>query len=310
MPSVARIGAFAIATLGLLGTTACAGKDDGAADGAGSTTNHGGTSTSADETSEGEGEGEGEGETTATDTDDSADTHNDPTGSFYAGPAVDWGGPSGCDPWYQDCPEGEKCVPYASSGGTWDANKCVPILGDGQVGEPCVYDGRVEATDTCGEGSVCRHANEVDGEQLGECMAFCKGDPSNPKCDEGSVCVISHVGSSNLCAQACDPLAQDCPEGLHCYANWAFASFACWAPQDPTPAPGAACSPGLINDCPAGSACMDAMRLPACEADDCCTAYCSLAEPDCPEPGAECVPLVAEDPPAELEDLGFCGLPD
>jgi hypothetical protein len=29
-----------------------------------------------------------------------------------------------------------------------DGNKCVPILGDGQPGEACTYDGTVEATET------------------------------------------------------------------------------------------------------------------------------------------------------------------
>ncbi len=40
----------------------------------------------------------------------------------------------GCDPWQQDCPEGNKCVSYQGE------YKCVPVLGDQAPGEPCVSD--------------------------------------------------------------------------------------------------------------------------------------------------------------------------
>jgi hypothetical protein len=65
-------------------------------------------------------------------------------------PAADFSGASGeCDPFAQDCPEGEKCVAYASSGGSLDANKCVLINGDAMPGESCMYGGVVEASDDC-----------------------------------------------------------------------------------------------------------------------------------------------------------------
>ncbi len=46
----------------------------------------------------------------------------------------DMTGLSSCDSWSQDCPDGERCVAYASSGATWDANKCVEIKGDKKMG--------------------------------------------------------------------------------------------------------------------------------------------------------------------------------
>src|SRR5262245_29604034 len=51
-------------------------------------------------------------------------------------PMTDTMAVSECDPWAQDCPEGEKCVAYGSTGGNWDANKCVLVTGDGQQGDP------------------------------------------------------------------------------------------------------------------------------------------------------------------------------
>ena len=33
-----------------------------------------------------------------------------------------------CDLWGQDCPDGEKCMPWASNGGTWNATRCSPVV--------------------------------------------------------------------------------------------------------------------------------------------------------------------------------------
>jgi hypothetical protein len=105
-------GTLALA-VALLGSTACA-KDPGT-DGstAGTTTSM--TTTNATEsgepsdTSATTGDGDGDGDTT----NESIST----SGSFYAGPEIDYGGgPYGCDPWVQDCPDGEKCVPYSTDG--------------------------------------------------------------------------------------------------------------------------------------------------------------------------------------------------
>ena len=81
-----------------------------------------------------------------------------------------------CDSFEQDCPEGEKCVPYGSTGGNWDANKCVPVMGDQEPGEPCWWGGVVEATDNCDETSACWDVWDVDG----ELVRFVLVPPTNP----------------------------------------------------------------------------------------------------------------------------------
>jgi len=75
---------------------------------------------------------------TETDTGDETDDSADTSAGFYA-PSSDITPVTACDPFLQGCPEGEKCVAYASTGGNWDANKCVPVFGDAGPGESCIY---------------------------------------------------------------------------------------------------------------------------------------------------------------------------
>jgi hypothetical protein len=289
-----NLGAFAFSTLALLGTTACA--KDGTASEADTTTNATTNATTVDDTSE---SGMTE---TETDTSDSSNDTNNSTGSFYAVPEDDFSSLSDCDPFAQDCPDGEKCVPYASTGGTWDANKCVPVTGADGPGDPCTSNGIIEASDTCDETSVCFFVEEVDGELVGVCTEFCTGFADEPVCPESSTCVIANDGSLNLCVQACDPLAQDCPLGLGCY--WLDDEFGCASPAaDPVGEP---CS--FISDCAAGSLCVEAEFAPDCGDAGCCVAFCSLTEPSC-SPDTECVAFFEGEPPAGYEDVGLCLVP-
>jgi hypothetical protein len=294
-PSAVTLGAFALA-LAFLGTAACS-ADKSTADAAGSTTQ--GSSAEGSST---------EGSTTVDDTSDSGmtstetDTDDGPTdtsassGSFYAGPTVDVGAETQCDPFVQDCPDGEKCVPYAMSGESWDRNTCVPILGDGKPGDACSYDGPATATDDCDGSSLCW--NEV-------CTAFCKGSPDNPQCAEQTVCMISNAGSVTLCVDPCDPIAQDCADPWVCH--WSDYGFVCM-PEDQKIPIGEPCV--TMNDCVAGSGCVDASLVPDCAGASCCAEYCSIAEPLCATPGSECVSFFADDPPAGYEDIGICVVPE
>jgi hypothetical protein len=213
-----------------------------------------------------------------------------------------------CDPFAQDCPDGEKCVPYASTGGNWDANKCVPVLGDGATGEPCTSAGAVEATDDCDASGVCWNVSDVDGELVGTCQPFCAGTPDNASCPFGWYCQLYGDGSRTICERLCDPLAQTCEDGQGCY--WVGNSFLCGNTIGDIPA-GEPC--GYINDCAPGLVCVVPETLPSCAGSSCCTSFCELglAEPQCDAvPGTECVPFFEQGTaPSGYEHVGICMLP-
>ena len=298
-PSSVRphIGAFALVAA-LLGSAACASNPSG--DGQTTTTN----TTTSDTTTD-----------VSTSTDDTEVTTGDDTitdtqntsGSFYAGPDIDFININECDPWVQDCPEGEKCVPKADSGPWWDANACVSILGDGGVGDPCTYGGPVDATDDCGPESVCWNS-QGGGDGAGTCMPYCTGTPDDPICElEGTACMISNEGSINLCLQTCNPLDVDaCPAGEAC--AWVRSGFFCNVPLAPG-MQGDSCEYEPM-DCSSGLQCLDAEVIPGCASEKCCTSMCDVtAQPDpCVDVGLECVVFFDEAPPG-LEDVGVCIAP-
>jgi hypothetical protein len=189
-----------------------------------------------------------------------------------------------CDTWAQDCPDGEKCVPYASSGGTWDAHKCVPISGDGQLGEPCVTDGKALAIDDCGFGLFCWGAIETDGQLIGQCAAQCTGDADDPICGPGTACVLGPA----VCGLICDPESQDCPGALAC--SWTNSEFTCVASEGV--ALGQPCE--SFEHCEAGTICLVGEFLPDCAGSSCCTDFCHLDEPECQHPQTECVSFFEE----------------
>ncbi|NJK33299.1 MAG: hypothetical protein HC927_13360 [Deltaproteobacteria bacterium] len=207
------------------------------------------------------------------------DTEEEGFDTFFIPPS-DMGPFSECDPFLQDCPDGDKCSPYASMGGSWDANKCVPILGDGQPGDACQIDSIVEAIDDCDGSSYCF---------IDTCVAFCEGTEINPICPPGTSCQISNQGSLTLCTPICDPLLQDCGPGDGCY--FVNDGFACVPSTADIPL-GDPC--GFINDCAPGLMCVTADSLPDCAGPSCCAAFCDLQGP--PDqcgilPGTSCQPV-------------------
>jgi hypothetical protein len=213
-----------------------------------------------------------------------------------------------CDPFAQNCPEGEKCVPYSSDGGNWNANKCVPIMGEQMPGEPCVYGGAVEATDDCDATSMCWYLMDVEGQLVGECVPFCMGTIDAPECPEGSFCPISDDGVLNICLPKCDPVAQDCDEGFEC--DWTGTNFACVITGEDIPV-GESCS--FVNDCASGLLCAAGEYLPACDGVSCCTAFCDLqlgAMQCAALPGTSCLPFFEpQRTPPEYEHVGVCIVP-
>src|SRR5690606_19002710 len=189
--------------------------------------------------------GDGDGDPTASTTQSTGIT----TMGFV--PDEDFAGISECDPFAQDCPDNEKCVPYGSTGGNWDANKCVPVTGSGSAGDSCTYGGTVDATDDCDADTHCWDVMDVDGALVGVCTPFCDGTADDPICGPGTSCLIANDGSINLCIATCDPLLQDCNAGLACF--WANNGFNCIFTTQDIPA-GEPC--GFINDCAAGLICL------------------------------------------------------
>ena len=226
------------------------------------------------------------------------------------------GGPGvfDCDLWAQDCPTGEKCMPYASSGGTWDGARCSPITGSGQPGDDCTVEGNgASGLDDCDIGSMCW---DVDPEtNQGNCIALCTGATDNPLCeDPDTTCVQANGGALNICLPICQPLLQNCPDGNACYP--ADDGFTCAPNAAPDALPYDACA--FLNVCPEAHFCANPDIAPSglCDpaAQGCCTPFCDLsAETDTCMSDSEdwaCQPWYedGEAPPA-YADVGACAVP-
>lgn len=124
-----------------------------------------------------------------------------------------------CDLWSQNCPRGDKCVPFANDGGDlWNSSRCSTVAGSpDEAGDPCVvtYTG-VSGLDSCDLGLVCLWVDPATN--MGTCVPLCVGTEANPSCggDEGA-CTLAFEGALPVCLPGCDPLAQDCPDGAGCY---------------------------------------------------------------------------------------------
>ena len=221
-----------------------------------------------------------------------------------------------CDPYAQDCPDGEKCNPWDTDGdGAWDQTVCVPVAGDGQHGEPCTLDPDNPALDDCDVGALCWH---VDEEGHGTCVALCTGSAEDPSCPEGSFCPITGDGNNILCLLLCDPLEQDCGGDEVCIPAPNGDGFGCVLDASGGMAPaGTPCE--FANACDPGLMCLspDFFPGPDCQGSlGCCAPFCDVTggDADCqglPVPEAVCVNFYDgnEDPPPQYENVGVCGLP-
>jgi hypothetical protein len=210
-----------------------------------------------------------------------------------------------CDPWAQDCPRGQKCMPWSWDGSrAWNATKCTELVDDPHAdGEPCTaFDGPFGGSDDCGVSSMCFWVDPRTN--VGECVAKCMGSRINPTCPDGvTTCTLPSDGVIAVCLPSCDPLVQDCAEGSGCY--FVHDRFEC----DPdvsgaTGAPGDACD--AAGGCDPGAVCVLGTAVPDCLTQTCCAAFCDLAAPSCGD-GLECIAWhdEGEAPPGE-EDVGAC----
>ena len=213
-----------------------------------------------------------------------------------------------CSTWLEDCPDGEKCMPYANDGGNaWNATRCVPIApSPDAVGESCTVEGNgVSGFDSCVQHAMCWN---VDPEtNVGVCRAFCIGSLDSPACGQPQhECTFGAEAYTPVCIPTCDPLEQDCAPFEACYP--VGHGFVC-APAASGPEQGDDLSPcEFTNGCDAGLLCAE---LDACGSRSfaCCTPYCDLTNPDCPA-GRTCLPVFEPlDAPIGTENVGFCGEP-
>lgn len=282
-----------------------------------------GSSESIDDSGDGDNEGEGDGDgdpgtsssegpgtNTAGDGDGDPDTSPDGDGD----PDDEWGDDTWgippdvtnepCDPLAQACFPTHKCVPFASQPNSsfWDANKCMPIIGDKAWGEACTLDSYSNAQDDCDGEGFCWKLQWSEGQLHGVCVPFCVGSPQNLTCPVGWGCLFS--GAIALCSKQCDPLIQDCPQDYGCY--WSGGGFDCALTASPA-GPMQACDD--YNDCLPGLACVEKTLVPGCQGNDpsCCTQWCDLDEPDPCGPPLSCTAFFApNEAPPMLADVGVC----
>jgi hypothetical protein len=221
-----------------------------------------------------------------------------------------------CDLFAQDCPDGEKCMPWANNGGTaWNATRCSMIADNpGQPGDECTVEGTgVSGIDDCDIGVMCW---DVDPKtNVGTCVAMCTGDESNPICeDPDTTCAIANDGAIILCLPNCDPLLQDCADGQACYPineAWSCAPDASGPDQGLY---GDACE--YLNACDVGLACLNTKAVgDICDpaSGGCCGVVCDITAPNmCPgmAAGQVCETWYPEGMiPPGYENVGVCVLP-
>jgi hypothetical protein len=221
--------------------------------------------------------------------------------------------PANCDPTVaDDCGEGFKCAPVRM-GPIFTEAVCIPVsedaLGPGdecELDTPLLGDG---TSDPCDESSVCVSGNDSDP-TVGVCHRLCPSG-SDAQCqDPNQVCIQIPENQVRICAQRCDPLASDCPEGMGCY-TYDLQKFACVPVLDDAGGHGHMCS-GVQNLCEAGHGCypFGAVAADGCGTAPCCTPYCDSNEPsDCPgaAQGEECVTFPQAAP--QWAHVGVCALP-
>lgn len=209
-----------------------------------------------------------------------------------------------CDVFAQDCPEGEKCVPYSEGGGIpWDAVKCVPLMGNVHPGGPCsAMDGGL---DDCAEGAIC-------GSTDGICIELCGGSPEAPTCKdpEKFICAFAGANVFSFCVRKCDLLLQDCADDELCLP---FAGGAECVPDASGDAGQTFDFCKFVDECDKGLFCIEPASAKECAVKDggCCLPFCDLSDPDvvCPGAGQLCESIYDGMAPPDHVNVGVCTLP-
>jgi hypothetical protein len=234
--------------------------------------------------------------------------------AFYGCPVDSGPIATECDLFAQDCPRGEKCMPWANDNGSaWNATRCTPVdpspVGTSEV---CTVQGSgTSGIDNCELGALCW---DVDPEtNMGTCVAMCHGSEALPVCEDPQTdCFISVDAVLILCLPVCNPVVQDCAVGDACLPN--ADGFLCMA-DDATGDAGQGEACAIANECSAGLLCVSPDAVPECAGAGCCTSYCDLDDPqanaDCAAaaPGTECVSIYDGQPAEGFEFVGACLMP-
>lgn len=222
-----------------------------------------------------------------------------------------------CDVAEQDCPPGEKCMPWANDGdNAWNASRCSPLASEPvPPGGTCtVEQSPVSGVDDCALGSLCWG---VDPRTLqGTCVELCDAlrMPSTT-CAEPTECVSLNDGYVPVCLAPCDPLQDTpCPDGAACRHVESDGGFHCLplvggeVLGSSQHCEGASCLPS--------QACVTNDLLVTCDAARCCSELCDLGDPGANalcaaiDPLLMCVPFYEPGAaPSGLELVGVCILP-
>lgn len=216
-----------------------------------------------------------------------------------------------CSLFEQDCPAGDKCMPWAGPRGTqWDRTRCVPVAPDpAPVGEPCEVEVSTRSgVDDCDRGAICWHVDPTTLE--GICEALCTGSPTEPTCeDPSSVCGFVTGGFVATCLRTCDPLVIDCPADQTCAHD--LQEFVC-TPDASGPSGEAGDPCEHATHCDPGLACIPPELVPECvDPVGCCSQYCSVDDPAPPCLVGQVCALYFEEgtAPPGYESLGVCIVP-
>lgn len=217
-----------------------------------------------------------------------------------------------CDPWAQNCPADQKCVPARDGDeGPWTDTACVPLDPEAVgPGESCSVEPlHTRLIDTCDLHSICLG---LDPDTLApECVPLCSGSPDAPECPAGSACLIADQGVLIPCLPTCDPVAGTCPVGQICIPDAPPPkNFVCSTVDGPLAQQFEPCD--APDACAAGLVCVDALQAVECDpqqGDFCCIPFCDLDQPTCPGVGQQCQPVFPDQPPPGLAHVGVCALP-
>jgi hypothetical protein len=236
-------------------------------------------------------------------TDESEPAH----GGFIVEP--DGGASMPCDTYAQDCPRGQKCMPWANDGGpSWNDTTCRPVAPRPRgVGEPCTAEGGpTSGHDDCDIGLMCWGVDPDTN--TGECIELCSCSSAQPICTTpDTFCSVGNNGVVPVCIAPCNPLdVGSCGAGRLCVPREEW--FVC-APDGSGDEGGAGEPCQFVNVCAPGHVCADAAGVPGCtDAVGCCTALCAVGDDAPCLPGQGCTAWYARGtaPDGCLGTVGVC----